>query len=84
MLIMAFNSDGFATDIDVIIEDQLTLTDRTRKKAKRSRPIIYESLIKKLTKEYLVSFCQDIFVDEDKSMCVHYPTDGVASFNNSL
>ena len=34
-LYMGFNSDGFATDIDVIIEDQLTLTDRTRKQAKK-------------------------------------------------
>ena len=82
MLILGFNSDGFATDIDVIIEDRLTLTDRTREQAKRSRPIIYESLIKKLTKKYLVSFRQDVFVDEDNSVCVNYPTDKYASFND--
>ena len=45
-LVMAFNSNQFATDIDVIIEDQLTLTNRSRKVDHGSQSIVFESLIR--------------------------------------
>ena len=85
-LVMAFNSNQFATDIDVIIEDQLTLTDRTIKDDHGSQSIIFESLIKNISKVYWVSFYQNVYEDEDESVCVNYPTDTATdkyvSFNN--
>ena len=81
-LIMAFNSNQFATDIDVIIKDQLTLTDRSRKVDHGSQSIVFESLIRNISKFYWVSFYQNEYEDEDESVCVNYPTEKYVSFND--
>ena len=81
-LYMNFHSDQFATDIDVIIEDKLTLVDRSSLFSTRSQPINYENLKKTLAKAYLVSFKQNIFKNRDSKFCVDYPTDKYKSFND--
>ena len=79
---MNFNSDQFATDIDIIIEDRLTLVDRSFLTSTRSHPINYENLKKNLSKSYFVSFQQNIFEDRDNAFCVNYPTVKFKSFND--
>ena len=79
---ITFRSDKFATDVDVIIEDQLTLIDRSLMYSTRKQPINYDSLYKNLTKQYLVSFEQNVFLDADKTECVNYPTDKFESYND--
>ena len=79
---ITFRSNKFATDIDVIIEDQLTLLDRSLMYSTRKQPINYDSLYKNLTKHYLISFEQNVFIDADKTECVNYPTDKYATFND--
>ena len=80
-LIVTFDPTKFATDVDVVIEDRLTMVDRTLLSSRKS-PINYDSIDKSLTKDYLVSFHQDIFLDSDRSECVNYPTDKYTTFND--
>ena len=82
LLTISFESDLFATAIDVIIEDRLTLVDRIRQHGTRKHPIKYDSLKRKMQDTYMVSFEQNIFLDEDIMVCVNYPTDKYASFND--
>ena len=69
ILMIGFESKSFATDIDIIIEDQLTLVDRTRLYSTRKKPINHNSLNQKLTNQYLVSFEQNTFLDAEKNKC---------------
>jgi hypothetical protein len=80
ILSLKFNSGLFATDIDVVIEDKLTVVDRTSLSSIRNQPINYDNLRKNLTKTYLVSFKQNIFQDKESTFCVNYPTDHHKSF----
>ena len=81
-LSISFDSDLFATAVNVIIEDRLTLVDRIRQHGTRKHPIKYDSLRRKMQDTYMVSFEQNIFLDEDVTVCVNYPTDKYASFND--
>ena len=81
-LTIAFEPALFATAVDVIIEDRLTLVGRTRQYGTRKQIIKYDSLHKRVRDTYMVSFEQSIFLDADINVCVNYPTVKYASFND--
>jgi hypothetical protein len=77
-----FEAESFATEVSVIIEDRLTMVDRTKMSSKRKQIINYGAISTNLKKYYLVSFDQTIYRDKDETFCVNYPTDQYTSFND--
>ena len=79
---IVFETKSFASDVDVIIEDRLTMVGRTVMSSKRKQLIHFGSINTTLIKYYFVSFDQTIYRDKEKTFCVNYPTDQYTSFND--
>ena len=86
MVYFSFNLNNFATGVDIRVVDQQKQTKRHYMFSKLSYQgvsIWLEDFTEPKSKTYMVSFKQDIFLEEDKNQnCVVYPTENFDSFED--
>ena len=83
---LSFNRNTFATEVDINIEDRCKTTKRHNMYSKtnyQGATIWLDEFSKHLGKTYMVSFKQDVFLEEDiNKNCVIYPTEKFTSYED--
>ena len=86
MVTFSFNPNFFATGVDIRVIDQQKQTKRHYMFSKlnyQGVSIWLEDFNEPKSKTYMVSFKQDVFLEEDKNQhCVIYPTEHFESFED--
>ena len=85
-ILIGFNANTFVTEVNINVEDRLKLTKRHYMYSKLSYQgptVSLDDFTEPQTKTYMVSFKQDVFLEEDKNQnCVTYPTGNFLSYED--
>ena len=86
LIYISFNHVSFATEVDMEVIDRLKVTNRHYVYSKLSYQgptISIYNLSEPKMKTYVVSFKQNVYLEEDKNInCVVYPTEKFSSYQD--
>ena len=86
LIYIPFNHVSFATEVDMEVVDRLKVTNRHYVYSKLSYQgptISIDNLSEPKMKTYVVSFKQNVYLEEDKNInCVVYPTEKFSSYQD--